>query len=198
MKKLILAVVLILVFTSVASAQTPNFLFLRGGGSSPVLANYNLTFDGNKVVWLGTLQDQTVDPAYREFQVGLGRAFGTSQVFALALRASDGWYLQLVGTPSISRGRLSASAFVADYIPLQDGEVKQLLIDPATVLVKMAGRLSVGASYTMYKAQGLALKHAVGPTLQVVLPKGSVNIDFFEGLSGNYRREVRITFQLAF
>lgn len=197
MKNFLFALVLVL-FPAICNAQTdPHFVYLRAGASSPMLATYNFTFDENKVVWVGTLQDEHQESAYREFQMGLGQILGSTQVFALALHASDGWYLQMVALPSVTKGRFTAQAFVAGYIPLQDGQVHQFLLDPATALVRISPRFSLGGSYTFYKPAGGELKDAVGPTLKLDFPKGSISVDLFHGLR-NYRSEARITLQLTF
>ncbi len=195
--KMMIALLFVLIPSVVVAQDAPaNFLYLRGGSSSAILANYTRTFDGDKLVWVGTLQDLTTDPAYREYQLGLGKAFGAHQLYALALYANDGWYLQIVGMPVVNWKTLNVSAFVAGYVPLQDGQSKQVLIDPATALIKVSEKWAVGASYTLYAADGFR-KDAIGPTLQFALPKGSLNIDFLKGLR-NYRSEIRATYTVAF
>lgn len=194
--KTLIAVLLVLVPSQALAQEAPNFLYLRTGSSSAILANYNRTFDGNKVVWFGTLQDLTIDPDYREVQMGLGRILGSSQVFGIVVRASDSWYLEPAVVPSINWKKFSITGFVAVYVPLQAQGVKQFLVDPISGLVKINSKVSAGASYTLLALSGFR-KDAVGPTLQLSVPKGSLNIDLFEGLT-NYKREVRITLQLAF
>lgn len=204
MKNLMLTIAFLFVAVN-ASAQEAassepvpqNFVFLRAGGSSPFLASYNRTFSENKVVWVGGLVDRNSTPVYQELQAGVGQSFGASQAFVLALKASDGWYLQLVGVPSLAFGKVTVSAFVAGYVPLEEKSTPQFLLDPATVSVRVADKLAVGVSYTLWKPAGGEHKHAVGPAVQLSLPKGSLNIDFFKGLR-KYRSEIRATYLVAF
>lgn len=182
-----------------APAPPPYFVYLRYGAHSPEYAFASYSF-GTPAVMVGIISDAAA--GYDEVQAGAGvnlyAPSGNGAAFyAMGSRATDSWYLELYALPTLTAGRLSVTSFAGTYVPLEDAGVRQVFVDPVTALVRVAPRLSLGASSSWYKVDGYPGKLGAGPALQVAIPRGSVTVDALRGLA-HFRDEVRVTVQLAF
>jgi len=118
-------------------------------------------------------------------------------VLALGSKATDSWYVELYGLPSVTRGPFTATGFAGLYLPLQTQGVHQYFLDPVTLLYRLHPPLAVGGSYTVYKIEGFPARHGVGPAVQVAFPSGSVTLDALAGIA-NFTEELRLTLQVVF
>lgn len=186
------------------AAEAPparNFIYLRGGTSSIAWLIYtrNLGDFGRPAISLGLAPNPHND--YREYFAGLGvnlnKTHGGITPTLLYTHTTGGNYLEYWISPWVDRGRFVLQSFIGGYIPLEDDGADQFFIDPLTVLVKVNGRVAVGATYTDTFAEGAPAFRAIGPAVQVTIPKGVVIVDFLKGLE-NYDSEVRATVLLSF
>jgi len=174
-------------------------VYLRDGGQSPLYAFASYSF-GRPVFMAGVILDTPND--YTEYLAGGGvNLFAASgngaALIALGSKATDRWYVELYGLPSLRFGRLNATGFAGVYLPVESRGVRQYFLDPLTVLWRVHRRFALGGSYTVYKVAGLPARHGAGPGLQVVFPSGSVTLDALAGIS-SFTNELRLTLQIVF
>ena len=177
----------------------PWSVYLRDGGQSPLYAFASYSF-GRPVFMAGVILDTPND--YTEYLAGGGvNLFAASgngaALIALGSKATDSWYVELYGLPSLRFGRLNATGFAGVYLPVESRGVRQYFLDPLTVLWRVHRRFALGGSYTVYKVAGLPARHGAGPGLQVVFPSGSVTLDALAGIS-SFTNELRLTLQIVF
>ena len=177
----------------------PWSVYLRDGGQSPLyaFAGYSV---GRPVLMVGAIVDSPND--YTEYLAGGGvNLFAASgngaSLLVLGSKATDSWYLEVYGLPTLTAGRLSATGFAGLYLPVESRGVRQYFLDPVTVLCRVHRWFALGGSYTVYKIAGLPARHGAGPAVQIALPSGSATIDALAGIS-SFTDELRLTLQFAF
>jgi len=126
-------------------------------------------------------------------------AWGPQSVtMALALaEAPDSAYLQTYLVPSLSIASLSLSASIEWYEPLQDSGVRQLDLNPLTVLVHLGPRVYLGGVYALGLAGGGAPHHRAGPALQYAFAHGSLRVELVRSLRRS-STEVRVVINAGF
>jgi len=180
-------------------ASHPWSVYLRDGGQSPLYTFAGYSF-GRPVLMVGAIVDSPND--YAEYLAGAGvNLFAASgngaSLLVLGSKATDSWYLEVYGLPTLTAGRLSATGFAGLYIPVESRGVRQYFLDPVTVLCRVHRWFALGGSYTVYKIAGLPARHGAGPAVQITLPSGSATIDALAGIS-SFTDELRLTLQFAF
>ena len=126
--------------------------------------------DGRFLVEGGYLHLPTFD--YNEGWVGVGYRVikqGGFQVYALAQVAAgtESAYFEPAILVSYARGKWAANAFMQRYSPAQEAGLGQWLWDPLEIQYTVAGRLALGASVYLYKADGGTWQTKVGPKASV-------------------------------
>ena len=111
--------------------------------------------------------------------------------------ASDGKYLQTYFVPSLALFGLSASSTIEWYEPLESSGVRQLDVNPVTVLARLDERIEVGAAYTLGLTEGDHHRERAGPVIQLTIPRGTLYAEFLRNVS-NSKAETRIGFQASF
>jgi len=180
-------------------ASHPWSVYLRDGGRSPLYAFASYSF-GRPVLMAGAIVDTPNE--YTEYLAGGGvNLFAASgngaSLLALGSKATDSWYLEVYGLPTLTVGRLSATGFAGLYIPVESRGVRQYFLDPVTVLWRVHRRLALGGSYTVYKIAGVAGRHGAGPAVQITCPAASATIDALAAIS-SFTDELRLTLQFVF
>jgi hypothetical protein len=79
-------------------------------------------------------------------------------------------------------GAWSLDGTLEVYEPLRQGGVRQLELNPLTVLRRVGPRTGVGASYVLSLAPGAAARHRGGPTLRLEVPRGALQVELLAGL----------------
>jgi len=180
-------------------ASHPWSVYLRDGGQSPLYTFAGYSF-GRPVLMVGAIVDSPND--YAEYLAGAGvNLFAASgngaSLLVLGSKATDSWYLEVYGLPTLTAGRLSATGFAGLYLPVESRGVRQYFLDPVTVLCRVHRWLALGGSYTVYKIAGLPARHGAGPAVKITVPSGSATIDALAGIS-SFTDELRLTLQFAF
>src|SRR2546430_12876956 len=99
----------------------PWSVYLRDGGQSPLYAFASYSF-GRPVFMAGVILDTPND--YTEYLAGGGvNLFAASgngaALVALGSKATDSWYVELYGLPSLRFGRLNTTGFPGVYFPVE-------------------------------------------------------------------------------
>jgi hypothetical protein len=126
--------------------------------------------------------------AWREQGVNLALAFADAQ---------DGRYAQLYVVPGLRAGSVSLSGTLELYQPLGTSGVRQLYLDPLTVLRRMGPRWEAGASYIFGASAGDAPDHRAGPAVQIAIGGGSLRLELLH----DFRRsstDARAVYQGSF
>lgn len=139
---------------------------------------------------------------YTEIIGGVGTRFalGAASTHAIALtasRATESWYSQLYYLPTITLGRLKAEATFQLYMPGGPEGVKQIAINPVSLLVPVARAVSVGASYQLAAQERDGPSDGAGPSVHLAVPRGTLSVDLMKGLRA-FRDEVRVSFRAFF
>ena len=167
----------------VAAAQTPSFIFVRGGARSAnsMYAAYSL---GPAAVVFGAVIN--THSGYREVIGGLVmRVPAGPSAVTLALTAadaSDSKYLQFYVVPSIVVGRLTLGGTLETYVPFESKGTWDLDINPITALMLVTPGLRVGPSYKTSLAPGYFAAHSAGVAVKVGIPRGAFTIECLAGL----------------
>ena len=184
-----------------AAAAPRNSVYLRGGTSSIawLIWTRSLGDFGRPALTLGLAPNPHND--YREYFAGVGvnlnRTRGGITPTLLFAHTTAGNQLEYRISPWLDRERFALQTFIGGYVPLETGGVHQFFIDPVTLLYKANGRVAFGATYTDTWAEHAPPVRAIGPAVQITIPKGVVIVDALKGLS-HYDSEVRATILLAF
>ncbi len=138
---------------------------------------------------------------YREAIVGAGAqllaAGGLDVVGTVAAaNTSDGWFTQLYLLPAWRAGPVVAAATLEYYVPLGRSGARELDVAPATLIANLTRDLGVGATWVLAAPAGGERRQALGPALQVAIPRGTMRLDWLRGFGGE-ASEVRVTVQCA-
>lgn len=184
-----------------AAAQrltAPSFVFARyASGSASAL--YAARGFGRAGGFVAMVQNPTTQ--YRELiaggytQVNWG---GQSVLVAVAYAdASDGRYVQTYLNPALSGGPLSFSATVEWYEPLEPAATRQLSVNPASLLARVARRFGVGVAYTLDLAPGSAAQRRVGAAAEWTAKWGTLRLEVLDRTVGE-STEARVGVVAAF
>lgn len=162
------------------------------------------TFYGGYSVngWLGFIGIvQNQGTGYRETIVGVGRTVsrGAQSVLlgAAGARASDAPYLQLYVLPNVRVGRFQLNGTIESYHPVDGTGTLQLGTAPLNVYWLASSRAALGATYVLSAARGAASGHALGSSLRLGIPRGTVTVDLLRGLTAA-PTEIRLTMFSSF
>ncbi len=195
------AVGLLLLGSAAAAQETapPSGFVLARYASRSALGFYAGYPAGPALLVVGMIQNPRTQ--YREAIGGVGAhllASGAVDVLGTvaAANTSDGWFTQLYLLPSWQAGRVSASATLEYYLPLGRSGARELDVTPATAIVALSRAIGVGGTWVVSAPAGAAARSALGPAVQVSIPRGAVRLDLLRGLGGG-TSEVRVTAQCA-
>ena len=179
--------------------SAPWYVYMRAGSASAEYAFAAYSF-GRPAFMAGIVAD--AENGYDELLAGAGvnaySAAGNGAAFyVMASKASDSWYGVVYALPGATLGRLNVTAFAGGYLPLEPQGVRQVFVDPVTVLWRASPRVAVGTSYAFTAIERMAPKAGIGPSLQLTVPRGSLTLDAMQPIA-NTRAELRATLQLAF
>ena len=180
------------------AAPDPGFVLARYA-SRTALGFYAGYAAGPVLALVGMIQNPRTQ--YREAVVGVGAhplSEGAVDVIAAvaAANTTDGWFTQLYLVPSWRAGRASATATLEYYVPLGRSGVGELDVAPATAIVALSKALGAGAAWVLSAPAGGPTRQALGPALQLAIPRGTVRLDLLRGIAGG-ASEVRLTVQCA-
>jgi hypothetical protein len=184
-----------------AAGQNPDtrpretFLFVRVASPSfrALYAGYGA---GSWQGVVGIIQNPRSD--YWEALVGVahGLTFGPRQtmiVLLAAADASDSRYGQLYLAPTIAIGPVLTAGTLEICAPLQDKGVFQYYLAPLTAYLAVTPKLQVGAAYVLAAQAHVTTGHALGPSIKIGVPHGSLTLYELIGLQ-SYRTQSRFEF----
>lgn len=180
------------------SPSGPSF-FVARYASRAALTFYGGYQVGRILAFVGFVQNPRTN--YREALLGAGATWtrGTNSLLigVAAADATDGWYGQLYLLPTLHLARLEISGTIEAYQPLDAGGSRQLGTTPLNALVVLSPRWAAGVSYLLSAQEGVPDGHALGPSVRVGVPKGSIRLDLIRRLRAA-PNEVRLTFTTSF
>jgi hypothetical protein len=140
---------------------------------------------GGPLLLVGMVQNPRSE--YREIIGGVARPVGGGSAAAtIALTgayASDGWYGQLYLLPAIALGPVTVSGLVQFYEPLEREGARQFYLNPISGLIAVAGRMRIGASYTLATQAGTESRQTAGPTLQLSTAGWTASLSVLAGIA---------------
>lgn len=167
---------------------------LSSARASALYAAYSL---GAAAAFFGVVQNPR--SGYREVIGGLvTRLVSGEQAVGIAVAWADGpgeEYVQVYAVPSLRGGPWSLSGTIELYEPWRGAGIRQLYIDPLSVLRRVGPRWQVGASYTLSVAAGEDPQHRAGPAAQLALGGGALKGEL---LFGTASTDVRVGYQASF
>lgn len=178
--------------------QTPSFVFARYAteSASALYATRGFGPAGGFVAMI-----QNPKTSYRELVGGVFtqvRWSRQSVLFAVAYAdASESGYMQTYIAPTFTQGRLTFSATVEWYEPLESSGTRQLDVNPASLMARVAGTLSLGAAYTVGLEARQRARSRAGPAAELAVPWGTVRVELLDRLSGG-PTELRPSILVAF
>lgn len=181
------------------SAAGPTFMSARfaSAGALTLYGGYRV---GALLGFVGLVQNPRTE--YREAIVGIGRTFGfgarNSLLAGLAVAdASDARYTQVYLLPLVVAGPLLLDGTLEGYLPLGARGAAQLSASPLNLLYRPGARHAIGLSYVNGIQRGQTPAHAVGPSLRLGIPHGTLALDVLHSV-GLQRRDLRLTAQVAY
>ncbi len=179
-------------------AGAPGFVLARYASRS-ALGFYAGYPAGPLLAVVGMIQNPRT--GYREAIVGAGThlvATGGLDVVGTvaAANTTDGWFTQLYLLPSWHAGPVDLAATVESYLPLGRAGVRELDVSPATVIATLSRDVGVGATWVLSAPAGGDRHQALGPAVQLAIPRGAVRLDLLRGFGGA-GSELRVTVQCA-
>ena len=148
---------------------------------------------GPVVVFVGVLQNPRT--AYREALAGLAARPLGFLVGLAGATTSDGDYAQLYLLPGATLGPARVDMTLTFQQRLTD-DTRELYIAPATVFVPVTPRVAVGATWTLGATLGGASSQALGPSVAITVPGGTLGVHLLRGL-GARRDELWVTASVA-
>lgn len=180
-------------------AAGPTFMSARFAsvGALTLYGGYRV---GALLGFVGLVQNPRTE--YREAIVGIGRTFAfgsrTSLLAGLAVAdASDAEYTQVYLLPQVVVGALLFDGTIEGYLPMGARGGAQLSATPLNLLYRPVGRHAVGVSYVNGIQRGQTPVHALGPSLRLGIPHGTLALDVLHN-TGQRTRDVRVTAQVAY
>ena len=208
MTRMLCALVLLLGIGSAATAQqaerrglhlrTSSFVFARyaSGSASVLYAGRGLGRVGG---FVGMVQNPKTQ--YRELIVGSYTQLNWSGQSVLVgvgyADASDGQYLQTYITPTFASGRLSLSATLEWYDPLDRAGVRQFDMNPVSLEARLSDHLSAAIAYTLSLADHQTARRRIGPVLEWATRRDKLRVEVLHRTVGE-TVEVRAVIVAAF
>ncbi len=165
-------------------AAGPSFMIFRYASVSS-LAMYSGYHAGSFLIVTGLLHNPRT--AYQEAMGGIGRPFaagpGSVTVATAVAYTNSGWYTQAYVIPSFKVGplRLDATAELAQ--PLSSRGTRGFFVSPANAMIDVSPRVRLGAAYYDDIEAGSFAAHTAGPAVQVMVPSGSITLDWVKSLT---------------
>jgi len=136
---------------------------------------------------------------YSEQILGLGARLplrGDDTQFAvLALcNATDARYAQLYYIPSLTLGRVSASATFEAYLPLDSAGVRQFAITSLPIATSIRGPLAAGVVYELSVAERALPSQGAGIALRLGIPSAELEVDLLRGVT-HLQDHARLSFR---
>jgi hypothetical protein len=97
--------------------------------------------------------------------------------------ASDSRYAQIYYLPSRTLGRLSASATLEAYLPLDSAGVRQFGITSMQITTRIRGPFTAGIVYELSAAERSPTSQGAGVALRLALPGAELGVDALRGLA---------------
>lgn len=111
--------------------------------------------------------------------------------------ASRSWYGQLYLLPTLTVGRLEASATAEWYLPLDAIGVGQFAVNPGNLFFKATPGLKVGGVTVLSTQTNAPYTLGAGPSAQVRIPGGFLQFDWVIGVT-RWVSESRVSFFTAY
>lgn len=99
--------------------------------------------------------------------------------------ASDGRYLQTYVNATLTGGPLKFDATIDGYEPLDRSGIRQLSVNPATLHLRVARRLTVGVAATLDMSRGSSAQRRVGPMAEWTAKWGTLRIEVLDRTTGD-------------
>jgi hypothetical protein len=163
----------------------PSFVYARYATASPA-SLYGARSFGPVGGFVGMVQSRQTQ--YRELIAGVYTQVnwdGQSILLALGYaEATESPYLQTYILPSLSLRRLALSGTIEWYEPVRRSGIRQLDVNPVSLVVQLNKRVRLGAASTLGLARGMVATRRVGPMLQLTAPWGTVKVEVLRRSSG--------------
>lgn len=154
---------------------------------------------GRAGVFFGAVENPRT--GYRELLAGSFRRWvwrDRTLMAGLALAdATESDYAQLYLVPTVTRGRLEATATFVVVEPLERDGTRQLGMNPLNLLWQVASRWRAGASLVSSVGEGAPPSHRAGPALELALARGTVRVELL-GEIAHAESELRLGYQKSF
>lgn len=98
--------------------------------------------------------------------------------------ASESEYVQTYIAPTFAHGRLTFSATAEWYEPVESSGTRQLDVNPASLMVRVSGKLSLGAAYTVGLEARQRARSRAGPAMELAVPWGTIRVELLDRLAG--------------
>ena len=138
---------------------------------------------------------------YTEVVGGAGATFGDGKFSSLVglagAKASEAWYAQLYYLPTARIGRTTTRATMEVYFPLEDAGIRQFAVTPVSITVPVSRRIEAGLAGELAAAEGSTSSAWAGPELRLNIPRATIGVDAFAGLTGQGGR-MRAFFNASF
>lgn len=179
-----------------ASYMGPSFLIARYASRS-AMGMYAGYAAHSAMFVVGLLHNPRT--SYREIMAGVGMPLRFSAdatvTVASAMASTDtGWYTEFYVIPSLHRGPVRFDATVEAEQPWNARGSRAVYVSPANFLVDVHRGVAVGLGYYGSSEAGSGASHALGPALQLAVPRGSVTLELIKGVLAA-EDEARVTFR---
>lgn len=136
---------------------------------------------------------------YSERILGVGARLplhrNDTQFAVLALcNASDSRYAQLYYIPALTLGRVSASATLEAYLPLDSAGVRQFAITSMPITTVIRGPLAAGVVYELSAAEHAPTSQGAGIAIRLGLPNAELGVDVVHGVA-HLQEHARLSFR---
>jgi hypothetical protein len=168
-----------------ARFQTSSFVFARYATESAA-AMYAARGFGPVGGFVAMVQNPKT--SYRELIAGgFTRVEWGRQSVLVALAYADvtaSQYMQTYVQPAFANGRLTFSATLEWYEPLEEAGTRQLDVNPASLMARVSGKLSLGAAYTVGLEERQRARSRAGPAMELGFSWGTLRVELLDRLSG--------------
>ncbi len=165
--------------------SAPSFVFARYASASSTVLYAGRGFGPAGVV---VAMVQNPVSLYRELIVGTFTqvSWGRQNVLTAVAYAdaSDSRYMQTYLNPTLKAGPLAFDATIEWYEPLEAAGIRQLSVNPATLLVRVERRLAVGVASTLDVARGTTPPRRLGPAAEWTARWGTFRVELFHRTTG--------------
>ena len=183
------------------AASTPphGVIATRYGSATSSLLFVGYTV-GPVMPMVALVQDPHSD--YREELAGVLRSQPLTGHLAVtygvaAARTTDAWYGQLWLNPRATVGRMHGDVRLRLYFPFASAGLRELTMNPASVVVDLSPRVAAGAVAVWATAPGSPPEFGAGPRLTYHIPNGSLTLDGVLGVT-EWESEWRVGFYTTY